>query len=973
MFSFSHVYPSSLYTEGRKPRNVRTRVLGFVHPKQVLYLVMTSHQTEILLVDEDGKSQTVLAFNRYIEIICADISYDFDLLIYTERIPNGTRFSFKSVMYHIHSFSDIKAFEDNSPITSFFLPDINNNSSNIAQSNLTKKEYLFVNIIGNRIAYFRATFANKKLQIKQERLALNLTNCRSFFYNSSRNHRLICAITRNNTAYFYSFGKNRYYYHTSYKLTSYEAINFNKYDLFNLSKSNFVNSSTNKSSGGFSIFGFSKDKNKNNVKFENKESITISPETSVKLMNAYATLPPELALLPSVPSNNPFFRFSNGNMYVIRLIPLPSSNSNLKSLPDNDSIEAFSTATTTAPTSFCKDFAIIEQLYRGEEFPLAFTITIAEQSYSRLIEVPNVQPDVPINFLSYDNIVFAFVLNSFVAMIDFMVFPPSIYFLPRCLSQGPPIDSNENHISDSQKACCDISSTTGSFTVDLESGEVYQIKISMDEIPDNLHLNFHDRKLLKIFATLIARLPNCVSFSSVINKLPMNEIGTLIYFFHAIFQIGLAMELNGKSKSSSSAPSKAIKQPPKSNPVHASKIFRQDNLINTSLSSSSSASGGGISLTSFDDASLVKNYNTPNQSQNQNFTYNRNYNHNSSKPRIKHYGRTVHDLGDMHPPLSKEQLSMLEEMSKEFPSHGKYTRVDSFLYLLYQFRSLNVREREAPDVAMHHLHSQNKLSHLIRAGLDEWEKLYKPNEATKFILNAVVINEAIKSSAPLISCLELEVAAMADSICPQTIRNHLRCSAKLFGISGDRLDIVDHKKKKRHGRNSTVSMNLKSLYSSSNSLNQSLSPRSGSILRRKTLTGSVTVFSSSRPIRGKRNSLTSFPSNIQSKLIKIKKGNSSSNFFRQLKFIESKNKEKKQNTINSIPKSFDPEVFCKVLMTREEVELRYWSNRLPSEFREIFGGSKNGSDSEINSIVLSKLTESQWSRADTTFSSDCID
>lgn len=1001
MFSFSHVYPTSLYKEGKKPRNVRTRILGIVQTNQVLYLVMTSNSTEILLVDKNGKSTTVLSFKRYVEIICADISSDFDLLIYTERIPNGTKFSFRSNMYHLRSLSDIKAFEDNSPITSFFLPDVIDNSSSTA----IKKEYLFLNIIGNSITHFRATFANKKLQIKHERMGVNLTNCRSFFYdNVSKNNRLVCAITRNNTAYFFNFSQTRYFYKTDIKLTSYETINFSNYDILNLSKITNSSNSSHKNSVGFSIFNFSKDKNKDNGKDKTNDisfSTTITPEASIRLMNKYTILPPELALLPSVPTNNPFFRFSSGNMHVVRLFPL-SSFPNSKQGPNKDAIEAYSSSSASSP--FCKDFAIIEQLYRGEEFPLAFSVTVVEKNYSRLIEVPNVQSDVPINFLNFDNLVFIYVLNSFVSMIDFAIFPPSIFFLPRSLCHGPKNETN------GQSNCCDISTTTGKFTVDLESGEIYNIIVDLKDIRDDFNLNFSDRNLLKILATLIARLPSNVSISGIISKLPINKVSTLIFFFRVLFQIGLVMDLNLRPKTNNNSSNndnnsssgqqqsqKTMKTPPvrkssisqlnqsepKKQTRQSSYVLNAPDHITSSLSSSSSTSGGSISLVSFDEFARNQNKDyfgirgssqgqmpAQNQINRTHSSSSSNIINNNNKQRSKHYGRTIHDLSDMRPHLSKDQLLMLEEMNKEFPSLGKYTRIDSFLYVLVQLKSLNLNERAGPDMALWHLQLQNRLSLVIRAGLDEWLKIYSPNEARRFILCTALLSEARKSSAPLISCLEPEVEELADLICSQTLKSHFRCSAKLFGISRNESNVTNSNEHHFISRNKNNSSSIGSPSNSTNSIGP-IPPiqRSSTLNRRKTLTGSVTIFLSNRPTR-KRNSLSALQISISTKKIQLGKMNSSLNFFRKLKLIELKNKDKKVKSTNNYKESFDPHDFYKAMKNREELELNYWSSRLSTKNKAYNESDSESSNFGNNSVAMSKLSESQWSRADSVFDSD---
>ncbi|OHT00063.1 hypothetical protein TRFO_33294 [Tritrichomonas foetus] len=558
MFSFRRVFPTHLANE---TRNTRTRILGVVNPNQILYLVVTSNKTEILLVDLNGDSKTVLAFNHYLDIISADLSSDFDLLAYTERIPNGLRFSFKSVLCHLHSFSNVKVFEDISPITSYFLPD--------------NRGYQIVHIIGHRIVHFHAALVNKKLIIKQIRGGANISNCRSFYFDS----KLLCALTPSNASLF-TF-KNKSYFSTVKPLEMREGVN----------------------------------------------------------------LPAELAILPSVTANYPFYRFSNGNMYAVKIR---------------------------------NEYAVIEQLYRGQNTPLAFSITVFDQFIpTKIIEVPNVQPDIPINFVHYESVVFVFAVNCFTAMIDFTVLPPAIYFLPRALCTGP--TSN-------------LTVTTNNFTIDIETGEVYRLSISLKEIPNIA--NFNDTTVLRIFATLIARLPSFISISSVIRRIP-NEPDILLCFFQILFKIGMMMNVNNKVG------------------------------------------------------------------------------------RLKHAGRTVNDLVELRPPLSKELLFTLEDMDREFPSIGKYTRIDTFLLLLKQYRMMNVRDIQK--VAIRHLQIQNRLVLSLRAAIDEWINKYSPDDAHKFALSIALLSEAKNASTPEVPCLELECEEAANEICSETVKMHLRC-ANLIGI-----------------------------------------------------------------------------------------------------------------------------------------------------------------------------------------------
>ena len=408
MFSFRRVFPATLADQ----RGMRTRVLGILNPKQVLFLVAHVNRTEILLLDVDGKSRTVLEFNRYMDIVSADLSDDQELLAYTERIPNGgIKFKFRSVIFHIHSFGTLRDFENNSPITTFFLS--------------CKKKYQLIHVIGRKIALFQVDIINKHLKIQSLRFSGNGENCRSFFINS----HLMCGLTQS-SALLFTF-KNEFY---------------------------------------------------STIKSYKSEDGTI--------------LPDDLAILPSTPQNWPFFRFSSGNMIVIKVL---------------------------------NDFAIIEQIYRGQDNPLYFSIKYCDKKYSKIIKVPNVDPSVPINFFHQDPLCFVFAANLFVIMIDFAIYPPSIFFLPKSLCSG---------------SISYLTTTSSNFTIDFESGELYHTEISLQNIPHSL--NFDDKTIMKIFATFMSRIPSLISISNVLRLIPDNSL-ILLCFFQKLFEIGMSTDITKRS------------------------------------------------------------------------------------------------------------------------------------------------------------------------------------------------------------------------------------------------------------------------------------------------------------------------------------------------------------------------------------------------------------------------------------------
>ena len=85
MFEFKEAPPPKLPSQIKYSR----RLISCVYPNDsILYSLVYSNRTEIQLVKANGETTTVIAFNSYMDIVSADLSSDFELVTYTERINN---------------------------------------------------------------------------------------------------------------------------------------------------------------------------------------------------------------------------------------------------------------------------------------------------------------------------------------------------------------------------------------------------------------------------------------------------------------------------------------------------------------------------------------------------------------------------------------------------------------------------------------------------------------------------------------------------------------------------------------------------------------------------------------------------------------------------------------------------------------------------------------------------------------------
>jgi hypothetical protein len=392
----------------------RKRLISCFSRDPLLYAVTTSSRTEIIQVSLDGVSKTVIAFNTYMDIVCGDLSSDNEIIAYTERVPSGARFAFKSSLCHIHSFANVKVFEEPSPLFSFFLHEKNS------------KVYDVLHVLGGRITHCQVISNGRALEVKKVRTGVNLSSCSRWFFWDG----VFYAIHDQKTISLFSFANGRF------QAQAYPA----------------------------------------------------EPDPA-------AVLPAELALLPSVPGNSPFYRFSRGNWIVI---PMK-----------------------------CGDYGVVEQLYRGCDSSLTFSVWLVRRSFKKVVAVPGVEPDLPINFICHEAVVSVFIPNKFIAVVDLTGSWPSIALLPHVLSSAPIFGIT-------------VPISLTNMIVDLGRGVVYDCRLSFEHLPtDHSALDFDNRSVVSLFAILTCRLPKYLSLSALFQRLPSTH-ECLLLFFQIFFETGLS-------------------------------------------------------------------------------------------------------------------------------------------------------------------------------------------------------------------------------------------------------------------------------------------------------------------------------------------------------------------------------------------------------------------------------------------------
>lgn len=166
------LYPA---TDLRASRGVRCRIIGCASDSKLLIQVNTLERTSVELVSPDGSSKTVVSFKKYMDLVSADLSPDFEFIHLTERISSENGFAFSSVVLHIYTLSVSKLFVSESPISAFFL-----HSSIPCTARL-------LHIVGSRLTDLRVTMNKPHLSLEKIRGGLHMRNIYSYSFIRNKN------------------------------------------------------------------------------------------------------------------------------------------------------------------------------------------------------------------------------------------------------------------------------------------------------------------------------------------------------------------------------------------------------------------------------------------------------------------------------------------------------------------------------------------------------------------------------------------------------------------------------------------------------------------------------------------------------------------------------------------------------------------------------------------------------------------
>ena len=151
-------------------------------------------------------------------------------------------------------------------------------------------------------------------------------------------------------------------------------------------------------------------------------------------INNLSKLPSELALNPLSPAHLPYFRIKNNRIFC---------------------------------TKYGSKVCIIQQLFENVESCLQFNICMYPGQFNTIISVPNASSDLPLCIQQFNSLIFAFVVNSFICIID--------------IAQNPPFISLQTHPLFCTGVCSDCAAPLPirNHIIDLNDGNVYEVNISL--------------------------------------------------------------------------------------------------------------------------------------------------------------------------------------------------------------------------------------------------------------------------------------------------------------------------------------------------------------------------------------------------------------------------------------------------------------------------------------------------------------
>ena len=411
-------------------------------------------------------------------------------------------------------------------------------------------------------------------------------------------------------------------------------------------------------------------------------------------IHQYSELPPELALNPTSALHLPFFRCKTNRIFSTR---------------------------------YGSKVCIVEQLFESIDKDMEFTISMYPRPFNTTITVPNVKCDLPLCYQQFNSLIFLFVVNHFICIVDIAENPPFISLQLNPFSSGV--------LSD-----CSAPLPLSHHMIDLSSGDVFLVKCNLESY--KLFMPFMDKTRWDLMALLCARLQNNGATTSMLKLLyECNDPLIVVYVIQKIFSY---MEYQPHTPQEEKKA--VIRQ-------RSSFVPPLDPLVN-SLSQRSALSSASTSANASSSASI--SYQMP------------------GSPYSRRNSPSVHSKKK----ISEAIRNRLIEIETEFPSASFVSRRKTFHSLAQQIyfstpKSLRKKE-EAAQKAISRLETQDDASLIFRASIDAWRNESEPDDFWQFIISFAFLSETFLTNFPQILVLKNETEQLFSEIGPSTMQRAFR-------------------------------------------------------------------------------------------------------------------------------------------------------------------------------------------------------
>ncbi|OHS98760.1 hypothetical protein TRFO_01794 [Tritrichomonas foetus] len=471
-----------------------------------------------------------------------------------------------------------------------------------------------------------------------------------------------------------------------------------------LSASNSININNPNNSSSYSIF--------QTPNFQTTTSIANEP-IHIQL-HPKSVLPPSISLhFDYTAINDP--TTSNINLNIFKL-PFYRCNS-------KDS--TFFVAKYHAKTCF------VQQIFQNKESCISFNVSCYPKFFNRNFSVPGVNSTLPLSFLQQDSILFVFVPNCFVCLIDFSTSPPNVSLLPKEYATTYTLSSfsaSTNFFNNKYLINLDNSTFTTS------SLKVYKVSIdfsSPNSIP--LLLPIINRTSWDAFANICARIHNPSLLASVFNFIVLlGDYRNANTFIHDLFLYCCYFKLERNHSSFSvklSTPQRT-----------RSNVYPKSGIVY-----------------------LPERRNIP----------------------FNPEDVTLDNKLDVHDYRIKDSIKeIIQIMNEEFPSASRVTRkhmfkkILNFLITKKRYSKVNQLAHKAIEL----LKRQNDIVIYIQSSFNFWKEKYSPNSYWQFIISFLIQNETHFNNFPNVPQLKEELNKLLKQSCSTTLQTLINYQLGIFNF-----------------------------------------------------------------------------------------------------------------------------------------------------------------------------------------------